>query len=342
MKIFHYVIVFFSAAIFIIIIAYAGGIIFQINPSNKISKFDKIDTIRIAYTSAPLAWIVEIAKEKKYFKQNGLYPIFLELETGREALNSVIKGACDFSLCAEGFFIESIIADEDIEIIASIGYADNELKIAAFHDKIAAPHEIINKTVSVQKYSTQELFFETFLLKYNISKNSVKIVYEGLEEGRKQFSLRKRDAILTREPYISFIKNNMEKKLNIISEPGLYIKIYNLVVKRSYSEKNHDKIEKVLKSLIEAEKFINENKHEFIEVISGKYKLTNSVVKEIIETTNYHISLKQSLILSLEDVYERNLGKTNLHESKKMNVARYINDNPLEKISPNRVSIWKD
>jgi NitT/TauT family transport system substrate-binding protein len=149
------------------------------------------------------------------------------------------------------------------------------------------------------------------------------------------------DAFSMRNPFIQQAKEKLGANAIEFFEPGLYVQSFNLVAPQEM--KNNPKIvESVLKSLIKAEEYTYAAADDAILAVANELgKVREAEIKEDWNKYNFEISLKQYLIILLEDETKFAVHQGLNPEDNFPNFLNFIFTDPLEIIDEERVSIIK-
>jgi len=117
------------------------------------------------------------------------------------------------------------------------------------------------------------------------------------------------------------------------------LKSFELVGFNDYLAKNSSIQMKILKSLLDAENYLKNNKAETIKLLSKRLSISKKHIKKSLVTLNLSIRLEQSLILNMEDE-ARWIITNKLEKNPQMpNFLKYISTKALRSVKPNSVSI---
>ena len=142
------------------------------------------------------------------------------------------------------------------------------------------------------------------------------------------------DAISTREPFLSEGINLLGKDGKIFEAPGLYSKLFVFAAHNSYIKKNPQVIRKIIRSMIQAEKFVQENEDQARKILSTRLGLTEAQVSATLIDLELNVYIGQSLLFHLEDE-ARWLNAEKFDGLKKIpNYLNFIHIDSLAKVKP--------
>ncbi len=120
---------------------------------------------------------------------------------------------------------------------------------------------------------------------------------------------------------------------------GIYTETFNLVTMQDFVNDNPEVIKKVLRALINAEKFIKERPDESISIITSFIKMDRSQLIELWDIYNFEVTLDQSLLVTLEAEARWAIKNKLTDNTEVPNYLDYIYFDALEEVKPEAVGI---
>jgi len=147
------------------------------------------------------------------------------------------------------------------------------------------------------------------------------------------------DAVSTWNPHISILQKGLGDNGVTFSGEGIYRETFNIATKQDFANENPQTIKKVLRALIKAGEFCEENPDEAREIIAGKIEMDRAAFNELWELYDFKVTLDQSLLVTLE-AEARWAIKNKLTEATEVpNYLGYIYYDALEDVKPEAVRI---
>jgi NitT/TauT family transport system substrate-binding protein len=175
------------------------------------------------------------------------------------SLNAVIEGKVDLGTVAETPIMHAGLREEKTYLIATIHHADENTVIVARKDKgISVPSDLKNKKVGVSVGTNGEFFLDSILIMHGISSSEIEHVNLKPEEMFYALINGEVDAVSTWNPHVIQLQKELGGNGITIYGEGMYIETFNLVAMQDFVNNNPETIEKVLRALINAERFIKE------------------------------------------------------------------------------------
>lgn len=311
----------------------------QNQKKSKVSD-NEVKRVSIAYTNEPINWLMIIAIEQDLLSKEGLDITPKYYPSGKRALIGMFSGEVQFAVTAITPIVFSSFKRQDFSILATIGSTNNHTKIVSRKDRgIQKPEDLKGKRIATQKASSVHFFLHLFLTKHNLLKREVEISFAKIENLPALLAGNKVDAISTREPFFSEAIELLGDIAIVFEEPGLYFKAFNLVAFNSFIKNNPEIIERVVRAMIQAEKFVINHPDQAIKILADKFKLSESRVAEEIRKLDLSVRLDERLLLELEDQAKWVI-KNELKEVLKVpNYLNFVAFKVLESVRPESVNI---
>ena len=299
-----------------------------------------VEKITVAIGTGPVTSLIHIAFAKGYFENEGLDFVIQQHQSGKSAFNAVVQGEADLATAAETPIMLAIMRGEKIYVLATISSTDKNKMIVARKDKgVSIPNDLKGKKIGVSIGTNAEFFMDSFLIMHGISRGEVEVI--NVESNAIVDTLvgEEVDAVSTWNPYINMLQKGLGDNGVTFSGEGIYRETFNIITKQDFTNENPETIKKVLRALIKANEFIEENPDEAQEIVAGRIGMDRAVFNELWELFNFEVTLDQSLLVTLE-AETRWAIITKLTDKKEVpNYLDYIYFDALEEIKPEAVGI---
>ena len=283
---------------------------------------------------------VYIAIEKGYFKKEGLDVTLQEYNTGKEALNAVIKGKTDMSNSAETPIMLAAMRGEKIYVIATLIDTDKDVVIVARKDRgIQRPTDLKGKKIGVSVGTNGEFFMDTFLISHRILRDEVKVVNLNPKEMFDALTEGKVDAVSTWNPHVIRLQKELGAKGITFYGEGIYTETFNISAMQDFVHKNPETIKRVLRSLIRAVEFIRENPDESRRIISNYIKMDEAMTGELWGIYRFRVTLDQSFLITMEDQARWAIKSRLTDKTRVPNYLNFIYTDGLRAVKPEAVTI---
>jgi ABC-type nitrate/sulfonate/bicarbonate transport system substrate-binding protein len=226
-----------------------------------------LDQVRLAQNQSPISGISIIAKTKGFFAKNGLDVTVVNFTTGKQCLDTVIGGGADVATTAESPTTAAAMAKSPIAFLARTEYSDLKTLVAV-GSGIKTPADLKGKRIAYTAGTGSEVYTWTLLRAAKLKPEDVQLVNLRPQEMIPALAAGSIDGFNTWEPHVANAKKALGEKVTQIDTKGVYSETFNIVVMRDYAEKHPKIVHAFLKSLVEAEAWLKQNREDAIATIA--------------------------------------------------------------------------
>lgn len=247
---------------------------------------------------------VWVAEKLGYFQEAGLNLTIREFDSGRNALENMLKDkTINMATVAQTPIVFNSFKKEDYVIIATMAHSIDDVKVLARKDHgIKTAKDLKGKKVGATLRSTGHYFLEGFLSNHNMTLKDIKLHDVNAAKLKDKLISGELDAITSWEPHIYNTKKILDKsKLTLLLSPIPFRKDFFFTVNKSYVKTNKEQVTRFLKAVLKAEKYIKENPAEAQTITAEKIGADPVIVKNIWDAFIFEITLDQSILVGLED-----------------------------------------
>jgi ABC-type nitrate/sulfonate/bicarbonate transport system substrate-binding protein len=285
---------------------------------------------------------IYVALEKGYFKQERLDVSYSPFVIGREALREVVAGAADFATAADTPIVVEALKGTKICVIATLSSTPGLAGIIARRDQgISSVKDLQGKKIGVTKGTNSEFILDSFLLFYRVPREDIQVV-DLLPQGMADaFGKGEIQAALTWEPTLSRLVTQLGANAVIFygDEQRIYKQTWNIAAMQEFARNNPETVKRVVRALLKADAFIQENRKEARQIISRSIGVNEDAFETFWKSYRPAVSLDPLLILNMES-QTRWLMKKKLTDKIEMpNYLDYIYFRGLESVKPEALTI---
>jgi NitT/TauT family transport system substrate-binding protein len=300
------------------------------------------EKLTVGISRSDYSALITIAKDKGIFSKSGLDVSIVAYESGSEAFTQLIQDKLDLCAVAGSAFVIRSFGDDfdpDVRIVSTIATADIHEVVARKDRRIEGPSDLKGKRIGVTRKTSGELFLTVFLIIHQIRPTEVTVV--DLPPGQLTEALARGelDAILAWDMHAHEAKERLGSVVVSWSAQRAFDFFWNVVAKEKLLRAKRSAIERFLRALVEAEKFVDNNPEEAKELNRRFWNRTPSYNDYIWSNMKLRVSLDQSLLVSMK----RNakiLINTYYHGNSSPDYFPIIDTSLLSEIDPKRVRIF--
>ncbi len=292
--------------------------------------------------SARLDTLLLIAYELGYLRNNGINATLKKFTTGGHSIARMIDGECDVAFSGGNPVVYQSFKHDDIRIFAIVGESDNSSRIIARRDRgIKSPEDLAGKKIAAQKGTVFHFFTSLLLAKHGLTTNDVELSFVRAEELEHEDAWDRYDAISLKEPYSSNAIKYLGDRAVVFEDRELVHQTFNVISSSSFIFERPETVKGILRAFVSAEKYAEKYPKKAFELLTSTHEYDKTRYNSIMSDISLTVSLKQSLLITLEDS-ARWMIREELTDRKKIpNYLNFIYTDTLETVKPERALIIK-
>ncbi len=260
------------------------------------------EKITIACSTPPYTVLIDIARNRGYFEQEGLDVTPRTYAYGKLAFDSLLRGEADLATVGETPFMFAVMHGEKLSLLATIQTSNRNNAIIARKDKgIVVPEDLKGRKIGVTSGTIGEFFMDAFLVSHGIARKQVTVINLSPEMMQKALEDGDVDAVSIWSPFLNHVKKQLAGGGTVFYDPDIYTQNFCIAASRDYVGRNAGKISKVLRALVKAQEFAAQDTHEAMRILAAAAGMDMASIEEMWKDNAFVVTLDQSLILALED-----------------------------------------
>jgi len=300
---------------------------------------ESVKKLTLAAYAGDTCALVYIADAQGFFVENGLEVTIKDYEAGKLATDALIEGEADISTGSEFVLVSNSFDVPDLRILGTIAVVEKNELISRRDKGIAKIEDVKGKKIGVTKKSMGEFYLGEFLILNSVNIKDIDIVDLKPSEIIEAIVNGEIDAGLTWNPNIYYIKKRLGEKVVSWPAQGGRSYCFILMSRDSWLKNNSQATERLIRSLVRAEQYIDANQKEAKAFVKNKFGYENDYMDYFWETHSFVVKLPQSLILSIEDEARWRISVGLTDKRKVPNYLNYIYFDGLKAVKPEAVEI---
>ncbi|MDP6670818.1 MAG: NrtA/SsuA/CpmA family ABC transporter substrate-binding protein [archaeon] len=285
-----------------VVLLLAGAYFIFFNSGEEAWFEGEVERLTLGAETSLLTAAVWIAEDKGFFKEQNLEILIEEFESGKASFNDMLDGGVDISTVAPTPIMFNSFKRADFFIFATFVSSVEDVKVIARKDSgINSAQDLKGKRVGTPVGTTGQFFLAAFLTFRNMEESDVEVVDISPSNLPEALNNKEVDAIVIWEPHANNAKKLLGDNAAHLQSSDVYDETFNFMVMKDFAEQNPEAIKRFLKAIDKATEFIKENKEESQEIVAERLGLNKEEMAVLWDDFSFDISLKQSLLLTLED-----------------------------------------
>jgi NitT/TauT family transport system substrate-binding protein len=247
------------------------------------------------------ASLMHIASELGLFSKYGVDVSIKKYEVGPRVMEDLEKGLLDIAATSEFTFVREGFYRNDLQAITSIALSNNIELVAGRDRGIESPADLKGKTIGVLRGTTCEFFLATFLAFNGILNSEVRIVNMRPPDAASGILSEHIDAAMLWAPYTYRLKTALGKNVIVWEGQGGQDYYVLLASTRSFVGAHAHAIEKLLRALVDAERFTETDPAASKRIIQKRLGYDDAYMAWIWRQSIFKVCLTQDLLIHMED-----------------------------------------
>jgi len=259
------------------------------------------EKVTIAEGQQQGAALVYIAKDKGFFRDEGLDVTLQPHASGKECFAAMMEGKADLATVAETPLMFAALKGEKFLTVATISESSRAMAILARRDRrILAPVDLKGKTIGVTIGTNGEFFLHTYLVFHGLSESSIRIV--DVKPGDMVNALTKGtiDAATTWAPHTTRLQSALGAAGKFFHGENIYTMTFNLAASQGYVKKNPKTFAGILRAMVRSEAFARDYPKDASGIVASNIGIPAAAVLDEWDTYRNGVNLRQSLLTTME------------------------------------------
>ncbi len=298
------------------------------------------ESITVAVTPWPGSAAVYIAAEKGYFRDEGLDVDLHSYVSGHLGLAAVLSGKADLATVGDTPISRAIVEGQPVAVVGTLCEINRAILIVARRDRgISSPDDLRGKKIGVVAGTTADFFLHLFLAASYINPWEAWIIHLQTDQVVDALVRGEIDAVSTWFPHTLAAMERLGDTGIILDDPSIYKMTWNLTSTRDFAGKHGERIQRVLRAFIRANRFIVEQPGEARTITSTAVHTAGHAFDKEWEDFRFTVTLDQSLLLNLED-QARWMIREEIGDARGLpSVIDFIHVDSLKAVQPEAVGI---
>ena len=302
---------------------------------------ETLQKVKVGSVPAIVEVPTHVARDKGYFKEQGLDVDLLINPDGKTSLKQLFDGKADIIHVMATPIVYASFDRDDFVVIGKINHSKIHFAVARKDRGIEKPSDLMGKKVAVTKGTSGEFFMDSYFLHNGIDPSRVDIVYMDGPTMVDAISKGDVDVMFCWAPFPLLAQKRLgENAVKMAGEnmvPGSWL----IVVKKGFARENPDILKRYLKGLVQGEQYIVDNRENAAQIHSRVGNVNPEIVSELFQKMEWGLNLDQALLSDLEDQARWMIRYGYTKKTQVPNYLEVIDPAPLKEVKPAAVSVIK-
>lgn len=300
---------------------------------------NSFEKLTIAISPQPVYALMFVALSNGYFEDEELDVTFRYYTVGRDALSSVLMGDADLATTYHTPIVHRTFEGEKLSVLTTLHQSEKTTALVGLKSHgIDSVNDLVGKTIAVPKNTNAEIQLFALLVQNKIQLSDVTIIDILPQDVAQILKNETVDAVMIWNPHLYNLKHSFSQENITIIYPGI-TNFSVLVGKSDFVTENNQTMIKLVKSIIKAEDFIQNNNDDALRITSESLSVKGIDGTEYVWNDIKFVAKLDSLLLSTFEqeaqlFYEQGKYSDPIPDFNSVIVPDY-----LEIVSPNSVSI---
>jgi ABC-type nitrate/sulfonate/bicarbonate transport system substrate-binding protein len=298
-------------------------------------------TLSMGVSDGPVSLPIYVAQANGYFEREGLSLSARNCSSGRDCYKQMADGTVQIATAAELIATLNSFTRQDLAFIASISASSSQIKIVARRSAgIANASQVAGKRLGAVQGSSSAYFLARWLAVDNPNARDSRIV--AVEPGQIGAALQRGeiDAAAIWEPAASMAATVLGSDGLLMENPRLYTQQFGLIVSRELIKTHEADLLKLLRALLQAERFIAEQPLQAEQILMARLGLAQTQASAQMREHDYRLALDLSLVDTMDSQARWAIREMRV-QPKPDTLLNIIEPALLRKVAPHAVALGR-
>ena len=284
--------------------------------------------------------LVHIAQAKGFFETEGLQVTTQPFSSGKIALENVLQGKTDIAAVGDLPIAVAVLNGGPVAVLATISTCESDYAVVGRRDKgVTGPETLKGKRIAVTLGTSGDYFLDSMLIRQKLTRENVRIVDRKPEEMVDTLVRDEADAAAIWEPRIGDLRKQLGANASVLPGKGVYDGTFNLVANIAFTNRRPEAVRKLLRGLVRAERFYSADRAAAEKIIGEALQFNASETRLLMTQYDISLSLKQSLIVLLEEESRWAMRSKSVDAGRAPNFLKHIDMRGLLDVKPDAVTV---
>jgi ABC-type nitrate/sulfonate/bicarbonate transport system substrate-binding protein len=299
-----------------------------------------IEKLTLGVATGGYSALIYVAEKKNLFRKQGLDVSIRDFQAGAMAVDGLVADQVDVATASGFVLVRESFERNDVRAFAAISAARDVELVGNTLKGIKTPEDLRGKKIGTLSGSVAEFFLGTWLTDYGISiKDEIQLVHLQPSQLAGALAQGRIDAAAVFAPFSFDTKNALKGTAFAWPLQGGRDYYFLLITKEPWIKDHPAGPVRLLKALLEAERFLNANKREAQAIVEERLKITHPTLLSVWEQNEFSLQLNQDLLILMEDEARWLIQRNRTPKSAVPNYLNFFYLDAIDKVKPEAVNL---
>jgi len=306
------------------------------------SNSGKPEPVTVAYSPFESTALLWVAEDQHFFEKNGLNLSLRKYDSGSGSLDGVVNGEADLTVGVTEFpLVRKALQGVKVRAIGTIDKGEFTYLVARKDRGIMNVSDLKGKRIGTTIGTIAEFHLGRFLMLNGMTMQDITLVDVRTPAGWvDEVANGSIDAISTSQPYANVARDRLGDNAVMWSAQSRQPLFALVVSTDAWIAAHPGAVRKFLKSLADAEEYINTHPAESRAIVQQRLNLSETYMPTVWQQNQFGLSLDQSLITTMENEARWMIANNMTNATAVPDFRNYISTQGLEEIKPGSVRIF--
>jgi NitT/TauT family transport system substrate-binding protein len=255
----------------------------------------------VAESAAVASALFYVGRAEGFFEAEGLAIEIVKTNSGKEALDLVVKGKADLAMAAEAPFVRAIAAGAPVQIVATVETSErNTGIIVPDASAIRVPADLKGKRIGLCPGTASEYFLSVFLQANGLSENDVVPTPVTPKDAHAALASGAVDALSGWQEMRARADTALGQRTRIFYAQGVYLETWNLIGLGAFIAAKPGLVQGFVRALLNAQRFTAADTAAAITIAAQAIGIDRATIAEMWPDYAFDVGLDQALVANLE------------------------------------------
>lgn len=231
------------------------------------SKTKPPESLVFADPDNPIAALIYVAEAKGFFKDENLSIAYKKVSSGRDSIESVLKGESDIAIASEFPFANALLQGKPVRILCAVQRTNYSSAVVARRDRgINAAADLRGKRVGLAVNTNSDYLLSTLVRAAGISDEAITRIALAPQQLADALEKGEVDAVAAWQPHAANAQSRFSNDATVLLRALSYSEISMIGVRPQTLVERRDALQRLVNAMVRTEDFITAHSAEALQI----------------------------------------------------------------------------